>query len=76
MTDLDKSWLAVKVANENTNCKVFFTMASEKTVDGEFRSMMGVSPTKMVNTIVSVDEELNGATPKHSAKVCVEIDEK
>jgi 5-methyltetrahydrofolate--homocysteine methyltransferase len=36
-------------------------MTFEKTVDGEFRSMMGVGPTDMVNTLIDAGAELIGA---------------
>lgn len=61
MTDLDEARLAIKAAKENTNCEVFCTMTFEKTVDGEFRSMMGISPTDMVNTLIEAGAELIGA---------------
>lgn len=61
MTDLDEARIAVKAAKENTSCEVFCTMTFEKTVDGEFRSMMGVAPTDMVNTIIDAGAELIGA---------------
>ena len=61
MTDLDEARLAIRAAKENTNCEVFCTMTFEKTVDGEFRSMMGISPTDMVNTIIEAGAELIGA---------------
>ena len=61
MTDLDEARLAIKAAKENTNCEVFCTMTFEKTVDGEFRSMMGISPTDMVNSIIAAGAELIGA---------------
>ena len=61
MTDLDEARLAVRAAKENTNCEVFCTMTFEKTVDGEFRSMMGVSPTEMVQTLVNGGVDLIGA---------------
>ena len=61
MTDLEEARLAVKAAKENTTCEVFCTMTFEKTVDGEFRSMMGISPTEMINTIIDAGAELIGA---------------
>jgi len=61
MTDLDEARLAIKAARENTSCEVFCTMTFEKTVDGEFRSMMGIAPTDMVNTLVDLGAELIGA---------------
>jgi 5-methyltetrahydrofolate--homocysteine methyltransferase len=61
MTDLDEARIAIKAAKENTNCEVFCTMTFEKTVDGEFRSMMGIAPTDMVNTLIEAGAELVGA---------------
>jgi 5-methyltetrahydrofolate--homocysteine methyltransferase len=61
MTDLDEARLAVKAAKENTSLEVFCTMTFEKTVTGEFRSMMGVSPTEMVETIIGAGADLIGA---------------
>jgi 5-methyltetrahydrofolate--homocysteine methyltransferase len=58
---LDEARLAIKAAKENTSCEVFCTMTFEKTVDGEFRSMMGIAPTDMVNTLVVAGAELIGA---------------
>lgn len=61
MTDLDEAKLAIKAAKENTSCEVFCTMTFDKTVNGEFRSMMGVAPTDMVNTLIDAGAELIGA---------------
>ncbi len=61
MTDLDEARLAIKAAKENTRCEVFCTMTFEKTVNGEFRSMMGIAPTDMVNTLIEAGAELIGA---------------
>jgi 5-methyltetrahydrofolate--homocysteine methyltransferase len=61
MTDLDEAILAIRAAKENTSCEVFCTMTFEKTVNGDFRSMMGISPTDMVNTLIDAGAELIGA---------------
>jgi 5-methyltetrahydrofolate--homocysteine methyltransferase len=61
MSDLDEARLAIQAAKENTNCEVFCTMTFEKTVQGEYRSMMGVSPTDMVNTLIDAGADLIGA---------------
>jgi 5-methyltetrahydrofolate--homocysteine methyltransferase len=61
MTDLDEAAIAVRVAKENTHCEVFCTMTFEKTVSGEFRSMMGVSPTDMVSSLIEAGADLIGA---------------
>ncbi len=61
MTDLDEARVAIRAARENTQCEVFCTMTFEKTLTGEFRSMMGVAPTDMVNTLIDAGAELIGA---------------
>jgi len=61
MTDLDEARLAIRAAKENTECEVFYTMTFDKTVDGEFRSMMGISPSDMVNTLIGAGAEMIGA---------------
>lgn len=61
MTDLDEAAIAVRAAKENTRCEVFCTMTFEKTVSGEFRSMMGVSPTDMVSLLIEAGADLIGA---------------
>ena len=61
MSDLDEARIAIRAAKENTRCEVFCTMTFEKTVTGEFRSMMGVSPTEMVQTLIDAGAELIGA---------------
>jgi 5-methyltetrahydrofolate--homocysteine methyltransferase len=61
MSDLDEAILAIRAAKENTGCEVFCTMTFEKTVTGEFRSMMGVSPTEMVQNLIDAGAELIGA---------------
>ncbi len=61
MTDLDEARIAIQAAKENTGCEIFCTMTFEKTVSGEFRSMMGVSPDDMVNSLIDAGAELIGA---------------
>lgn len=61
MTDLDEARIAIRAAKENTECEVFCTMTFEKKLTGEFRSMMGIAPTDMVNTLIDADAELIGA---------------
>jgi 5-methyltetrahydrofolate--homocysteine methyltransferase len=61
MTDLDEARLAIRAAKENTNCEFFCTMTFDKTVQGEFRTMMGISPTEMVNALIEAGADLIGA---------------
>lgn len=61
MSDLDEARLAVRAARENTGLEVFCTMTFEKTVSGEYRSMMGISPTDMVQVLIDEGAEIIGA---------------
>ena len=60
MTDLDEARIAVKAAKENTDCEVFCTMTFQKIIGGEFRTMMGISPAEMAETIVGAGADLIG----------------
>ena len=73
MTDLEEAIQAIKAAKENTKCEVFCTMTFDKTVNNDFRSMMGVSPTDMVNHIIEAGAELIGANCGNGIKDMVNI---
>ncbi len=61
MSDLEEAKIAVKAAKENTQCEIICTMTFEKTVDGAFKSMMGVSPLQMVDEIIPAGADIIGA---------------
>ena len=61
MSDLDEARIAVKAARENTSCEVICTMTFEKTVSGEYRTMMGVSPSEMVQAMKEAGADIIGA---------------
>ncbi|MBN1950325.1 MAG: homocysteine S-methyltransferase family protein [Bacteroidales bacterium] len=60
MTALDEAVIAVKAAKENTRLEVICTMTFDKTVTGEFRTMMGVSPEQMVAELKSAGVDILG----------------
>jgi len=61
MTDLDEARIAVKAAKENTGCEVICTMTFDKIIGGEYRTMMGISPTEMTEALVDAGAEVIGA---------------
>ncbi len=73
MTDIEEAIQAIKASKENTKCEVFCTMTFDKTVNNDFRSMMGVSPTDMVNQIIDAGAELIGANCGNGIKDMVSI---
>lgn len=73
MTDLDEARLAVRAAKENTLLEVICTMTFEKTVNGEYRSMMGVSPTEMMHELVPEGVDIIGANCGNGIEGMIEI---
>ncbi len=51
MSALDEACLAVRAAHESTGLEIACTFTFEKTLNGEYRTMMGVAPAEMVQAI-------------------------
>lgn len=73
MTDLEEARIAVKAAKENTPCEVICTMTFDRTAAGEFRTMMGVSPTDMVTAIERAGANIIGANCSNGFEGMIEI---
>jgi 5-methyltetrahydrofolate--homocysteine methyltransferase len=61
MSDLDEARIAVAAAREASGLEIACTMTFEKTVSGEYRSMMGVSPSEMCETIIAAGAQFIGS---------------
>jgi 5-methyltetrahydrofolate--homocysteine methyltransferase len=61
MSALDEAALAVRAARENTKCTVIITMTFEGSPDGEYRTMMGVSPAEMVTAMKEAGAHIVGS---------------
>jgi len=72
-TDIDEARLAIRAAKENTSCEVICTMTFEKTLMGEYRSMMGVSPTEMMLELVPEGVDIIGANCGNGIEGMIEI---
>ena len=72
-TDIDEARLAIRAAKENTSVEVICTMTFEKTVNGEYRSMMGVSPTEMMQELVPEGVDIIGANCENGIEGMIEI---
>lgn len=73
MSDLEEALYAVRAAKENTDCTIICTMTFEKTVDGTFRSMFGVSPTDMVEPLINAGADIIGANCGNGMEGMIEI---
>lgn len=56
----DEASLATRAARENTDCEVICTFTFERTVKGDYRTMMGVSPTEAVNAALEAGAHIIG----------------
>lgn len=60
MSAIDEATLAVKAAKENTSLEIICTFTFEKTVNNDYRTMMGVTPTEMAKAMVEAGADIIG----------------
>ncbi|NOY82737.1 MAG: methionine synthase [Kiritimatiellaeota bacterium] len=73
LSDLDEARIAIQAARENTDCEIICTFTFERTVKGEFRSMMGVSPTQAVETLLGAGADVVGTNCGNGMAGMIEI---
>jgi len=61
MSAIDEACIAIRAANKSTGLEVVCTFTFEKTVSGEFRTMMGVSPAEMVQAMKEAGASVIGS---------------
>lgn len=61
MSDIEEARTAVRAAKENTGLEVICTFAFERTVRGEYRTMMGVSPAEAARAMAAAGADIIGA---------------
>ena len=60
MSDIEEATIAVQAAKESTGLEIVCTFTFEKTISGEYRTMMGVSPSDMVRAIKNAGASVIG----------------
>lgn len=60
MTALDEAILAIRAARENTDLEIICAMTFDKTIQGDFRTMMGVSPEEMTHALKAAGADIIG----------------
>lgn len=73
MSALDEAGIAIKAAKENTALPVICTFNFEKTVNGDFKTIMGVSPSDMVSTLIGSGADIFGANCGNGFLEMIEI---
>ncbi len=57
---LDEALCAVRAARENTGLEIVCTFTFEKTMDGSYKTMMGVSPSQMAEALAGAGVDVVG----------------
>lgn len=73
MTALDEASLAVNAARENTACTVIVTMTFSGDMNGEFHTMMGVTPSEMVISMREAGAHIVGSNCGNGIKDMIAI---
>lgn len=60
MSALDEACLAVRAVKESTSLEIACTFTFERTVSGDFRTMMGVSPSEIVGALIEAGADIIG----------------
>lgn len=61
MSDVEEACIAIRAAKENTGLPVFCTFTFDKTLQGSYRSMMGLSPTDAALAAQQVGAQVSGS---------------
>jgi 5-methyltetrahydrofolate--homocysteine methyltransferase len=73
MSAIDEAVAAVKAAKEHTGCEVICTFTFEKTQQGDFRTMMGVSPTEAAEAAVTAGADIIGTNCGNGIERMIDI---
>ncbi len=73
MSAIDEAVLAIKATKENTNLEIICTFTFELTVNGDYRTMMGVSPTDAAKASVEAGADIIGTNCGNGIERMVDI---
>jgi 5-methyltetrahydrofolate--homocysteine methyltransferase len=73
MSAIDEAELAVKATKENTNLEIIATFTFEKTLNNDYRTMMGVSPVDAAKAMVAAGADIIGTNCGNGIERMVEI---
>ncbi|GBU27008.1 methionine synthase I [Treponema sp. R8-4-B8] len=73
MSDIEEACQAVKAVKENTKLEIICTFTFEKTVQGEYRTMMGADPVSAMNAVIEAGADIVGANCGNGIERMIEI---
>lgn len=73
MSDIDEAVTAIKAAKENTRLEIICTFSFEKTVRGDYRTMMGVTPAEAVRACMAAGADIVGTNCGNGIERMIDI---
>ena len=73
MSDIEEALIAIKAAKENTKLEVICTFTFEKNVRGDYRTMMGVSPTDAAKACIEAGADIIGTNCGNGIERMIDI---
>jgi len=73
MSAIDEACCAIRAARDKTRLEIISTFTFEKTVDNNYRTMMGVSPAEMATAVVNEGADIIGTNCGNGIERMIEI---
>jgi len=73
MTALDEAKIAISAVKNNSSLPVICTFSFDKTVDGKYRTMMGVSPAEMLAALTESGADIMGTNCGNGLEGMIDI---
>ncbi len=73
MSDIEEAALAVKAVKENTPCEAIATFTFAQTVNGDYRTMMGVSPEQAAEAMLEAGADIIGTNCGNGIERMIDI---
>ena len=73
MSDIEEAALAVKAVKENTSCEAITTFTFAQTVNGDYRTMMGVSPEQAAEAMIEAGADIIGTNCGNGIERMIDI---
>jgi len=73
MSDMEEALIAVKAARDNTSCEIICSMTFEKTTSGDYKTIMGISPSEIPEKLIDAGADIIGSNCGNGTKGMVDI---
>ena len=73
MSDIEEAAIAIKAAKENTKLEVICTFTFDRTVRGDYRTMMGISPADAAKACIEAGADIIGTNCGNGIQRMIDI---